>query len=223
MMLKYLFSIIIFFSPIFSQSEKSTFSLKERNLGWSINYDQEGIFSDGYFHYNINSGLFSEIYINDITPNDDRNTLFNLSLGFMKTIENQITIGIGYTNYFNNIRNIEHEVFIGSNYNFLSGIVYYDILEKGLSFQSILNINSMIKRLPLDLSCSLTFDGTNLETFFDISKTFSSNMFIGYIFSREQFEDTKTLPFSKDGKTGTYSIPDYGTSFFNELYIGFYF
>ena len=146
-MLKYLFSIIIF-SPIFSQSEKSTFSLKERNLGWSINYDQEGIFSDGYFHYNINSGLFSEIYINDITPNDDRNTLFNLSLGFMKTIENQITIGIGYTNYFNNIRNIEHEVFIGSNSSLVAPVT--------IAEESIVGAGSVITKSVKKKSLALT-------------------------------------------------------------------
>ncbi len=220
---KYLLYIIIFFSTIFSQTEKNTFNLKDKNHSWSLNYDQEGLFSDAYFHYNLNIGLFGEIYINDITTNNDRNTLYNLSFGFMTNIEDQITIGIGYTNYFNNENYIEHEVFFGSNYNFLSGIFYYDMFEKSLSFQSILNINLIFEHLPLDLSHSFTFDGTNFESFLDISKTFSSNIFLGYIFSREQIEGIRTISYSKNGKTGTYNISNNRMSFYNEFYVGFYF
>ena len=223
MKLKSLSLLVLLFSSIFSQAEKNTFNLKEKNLGLTINHDQDGLFSDQYFHYNLNSGLFSEIYINDFTFNKNRNTIYNLSLGYIQDIKDQIIVGIGYTNYFNKLNNIEHEIFIGSNLSFISGILYFDIVEKVLSFQSILNLNSIVKNFPLSLTYSNTFNGENFEQFFDISKTFNNEFFVGYILSREQFEDTRTISYSKGGKTGTYDVIEDGISVFNEFYIGFYF
>jgi hypothetical protein len=223
-MIKNLIFIFIFISSdIVSQSENNSFRLKEKNFALSLNYDQNGYFSDSYIHYNLYSGLFTEVYVNDLSLRNNNTTIYNLTVGFMKLNKHQVTIGTGYTNYFNRLSDIEHEFFLGINYDFLSAIIYLDFIENNFSFQSIFNVNSVISNLPVNISQSITFDGENFESFFDISKTFNNNIFVGYILSREQFEDIKTKDYSKNGKSGTYESIEDGTSFFNEFYLGFYF
>ena len=61
------------------------------------------------------------------------------------------------------------------------------------------------------------------DLFLNLSKTFNNDLFIGYILSREEYEGSNKFSYSKNGKTGTYIIETTDISFFNEIYVGFYF
>jgi len=141
----------------------------------------------------------------------------------MRSISLNTTFGFGYTSYFDNKLEYEHELFLGSRYNFFSGIIYFDAQQNLLSYQAIINANLIFKRLPFELDFSIINNNSAHELFLNLSKTFNNDLFIGYILSREEYEGSNKFPYSKNGKTGTYIIETTDISFFNEIYVGFYF
>lgn len=218
-----LFLIIVLTNMHYLNAQiENTFDLKRRNLSLNINYDESGFFSEGYFHYKTTSNYFGEFSINGLSMDNNR-TFYSLSLGSIRTLSPKTTVGFGYSNYFDNNYDLEHEVFLGTNYHFISSIIYFDPLQKDISLQGIVNINSMFQNLPLELDFSITKDNSVTELFLNTAKIFNNNLFIGYIFSREQQESFDEISYSKNGKTGTYFVEIIEQSFFNEIYIGIYF
>lgn len=218
----FLLSIFVFVNTLFGQTNNSFFSGK-RNLSFNINYDENGFFSEGYYHFNTTSNYFVEASINDFNLDKNRTSFFSTTIGSIKSISLNTTFGFGYTSYFNNKLEFEHELFLGSRYNFFSGIIYFDAQQNLLSYQAIINANLIFKRLPFELDFSIINNNSARELFLNLSKTFNNDLFIGYILSREEYEGSKKFPYSKNGKTGTYIIETTDISFFNEIYVGFYF
>ena len=218
----FLLSIFVFVNTLFGQTNNSFFSGK-RNLSFNINYDENGFFSEGYYHFNTTSNYFVEASINDFNLDKNRTSFFSTTIGSMRSISLNTTFGFGYTSYFDNELEYEHELFLGSRYNFFSGIIYFDAQQNLLSYQAIINANLIFKRLPFELDFSIINNNSAHELFLNLSKTFNNDLFIGYILSREEYEGSKKFPYSKNGKTGTYIIETTDISFFNEIYVGFYF
>lgn len=218
----FLLSIFVFVNTLFGQTNNSFFSGK-RNLSFNINYDENGFFSEGYYHFNTTSNYFVEASINDFNLDKNRTSFFSTTIGSIRSISLNTTFGFGYTSYFDNKLEFEHELFLGSRYNFFSGIIYFDAQQNLLSYQAIINANLIFKRLPFELDFSIINNNSARELFLNLSKTFNNDLFIGYILSREEYEGSKKFPYSKNGKTGTYIIETTDISFFNEIYVGFYF
>lgn len=218
----FLLSIFVFVNTLFGQTNNSFFSGK-RNLSFNINYDENGFFSEGYYHFNTTSNYFVEASINDFNLDKNRTSFFSTTIGSMRSISLNTTFGFGYTSYFDNKLEFEHELFLGSRYNFFSGIIYFDAQQNLLSYQAIINANLIFKRLPFELDFSIINNNSARDLFLNLSKTFNNDLFIGYILSREEYEGSKKFPYSKNGKTGTYIIETTDISFFNEIYVGFYF
>jgi len=218
----FLLSIFVFVNTLFGQTNNSFFSGK-RNLSFNINYDENGFFSEGYYHFNTTSNYFVEASINDFNLDKNRTSFFSTTIGSMRSISLNTTFGFGYTSYFDNELEYEHELFLGSRYNFFSGIIYFDAQQNLLSYQAIINANLIFKRLPFELDFSIINNNSARDLFLNLSKTFNNDLFIGYILSREEYEGSKKFPYSKNGKTGTYIIETTDISFFNEIYVGFYF
>ena len=218
----FLLSIFVFVNTLFGQTNNSFFSGK-RNLSFNINYDENGFFSEGYYHFNTTSNYFVEASINDFNLDKNRTSFFSTTIGSIKSISLNTTFGFGYTSYFDNKLEYEHELFLGSRYNFFSGIIYFDAQQNLLSSQAIINANLIFKRLPFELDFSIINNNSAHELFLNLYKTFNNDLFIGYILSREEYEGSKKFPYSKNGKTGTYIIETTDISFFNEIYVGFYF
>lgn len=218
----FLLSIFVFVNTLFGQTNNSFFSGK-RNLSFNINYDENGFFSEGYYHFNTTSNYFVEASINDFNLDKNRTSFFSTTIGSMRSISLNTTFGFGYTSYFDNELEYEHELFLGSRYNFFSGIIYFDAQQNLLSYQAIINANLIFKRLPFELDFSIINNNSAHELFLNLSKTFNNDLFIGYILSREKYEGSNKFPYSKNGKTGTYIIETTDISFFNEIYVGFYF
>ena len=218
----FLLSIFVFVNTLFGQTNNSFFSGK-RNLSFNINYDENGFFSEGYYHFNTTSNYFVEASINDFNLDKNRTSFFSTTIGSMRSISLNTTFGFGYTSYFDNKLEFEHELFLGSRYNFFSGIIYFDAQQNLLSSQAIINANLIFKRLPFELDFSIINNNSARDLFLNLSKTFNNDLFIGYILSREEYEGSKKFPYSKNGKTGTYIIETTDISFFNEIYVGFYF
>lgn len=218
----FLLSIFVFVNTLFGQTNNSFFSGK-RNLSFNINYDENGFFSEGYYHFNTTSNYFVEASINDFNLDKNRTSFFSTTIGSMRSISLNTTFGFGYTSYFDNKLEFEHELFLGSRYNFFSGIIYFDAQQNLLSYQAIINANLIFKRLPFELDFSIINNNSAHELFLNLYKTFNNDLFIGYILSREEYEGSKKFPYSKNGKTGTYIIETTDISFFNEIYVGFYF
>ena len=218
----FLLSIFVFVNTLFGQTNNSFFSGK-RNLSFNINYDENGFFSEGYYHFNTTSNYFVEASINDFNLDKNRTSFFSTTIGSMRPISLNTTFGFGYTSYFDNKLEFEHELFLGSRYNFFSGIIYFDAQQNLLSYQAIINANLIFKRLPFELDFSIINNNSARDLFLNLSKTFNNDLFIGYILSREEYEGSKKFPYSKNGKTGTYIIETTDISFFNEIYVGFYF
>ena len=218
----FLLSIFVFVNTLFGQTNNSFFSGK-RNLSFNINYDENGFFSEGYYHFNTTSNYFVEASINDFNLDKNRTSFFSTTIGSIKSISLNTTFGFGYTSYFDNKLEFEHELFLGSRYNFFSGIIYFDAQQNLLSYQAIINANLIFKRLPFELDFSIINNNSARDLFLNLSKTFNNDLFIGYILSREEYEGSKKFPYSKNGKTGTYIIETTDISFFNEIYVGFYF
>ena len=218
----FLLSIFVFVNTLFGQTNNSFFSGK-RNLSFNINYDENGFFSEGYYHFNTTSNYFVEASINDFNLDKNRTSFFSTTIGSMRSISLNTTFGFGYTSYFDNELEYEHELFLGSRYNFFSGIIYFDAQQNLLSYQAIINANLIFKRLPFELDFSIINNNSAHELFLNLYKTFNNDLFIGYILSREKYEGSNKFPYSKNGKTGTYIIETTDISFFNQIYVGFYF
>mgnify|MGYP000994959318 CR=1 FL=1 len=136
----FLLSIFVFVNTLFGQTNNSFFSGK-RNLSFNINYDENGFFSEGYYHFNTTSNYFVEASINDFNLDKNRTSFFSTTIGSIRSISLNTTFGFGYTSYFDNELEYEHELFLGSRYNFFSGIIYFDAQQNLLSYQAIINAN----------------------------------------------------------------------------------
>jgi hypothetical protein len=217
--------LIIFLTNIhyLNAQIENSFDLRKKNLSININYDEGGFFTEGYFHYKTTSNYFGEFSANSLSMYNNRDSFYSLSLGSIRPISSEVSVVFGHTNYFDNNFELENEFFFGINYSFVSSIIYFDPVQKGISLQGIFNINSIFQNIPFELDFSITNDNSVTELFLNMEKVFKNSLFVGYIFSREQHEDFVEISYSKNGKTGIYPVEIIEQSYFNQFYIGIYF
>ena len=222
-MAKILSLLILIGCTFLIAQQDNLLSLKKSNLGVYINNDSDGLFLDGYAHYSFSSGFFSEISFDQYRLNEDKNTFYNSTLGLLKNVSTKRSFGLGYSNYFNNLRSIEHELFFGSNFTFISSILYYDLTNNLFTYQGILDLDSFFKITPIEINISFIHDNSSTDLICRLSKSINNNILIGYILSRENSEYLKEMTYTKNGKTGIYSKEMQEMSFFHEIFMGFNF
>jgi len=222
-MAKILSLLILIGCTFLIAQQDNLLSLKKSNLGVYINNDSDGLFLDGYAHYSFSSGFFSEISFDQYRLNENKNTFYNSTLGLLKNVSTKRSFGLGYSNYFNNLRSIEHELFFGSNFTFISSILYYDLTNNLFTYQGILDLDSFFKIAPIEINISFIHDNSSTDLICRLSKSINNNILIGYILSRENSEYLKEMTYTKNGKTGIYSTEMQEMSFFHEIFMGFNF
>ena len=217
-----LFSLLVAYHP----SEESPIPNKVYgfNTSFFINFGTASLELDGIFEFQTQNGFFFELWGNSQM---NSTTTFNTSLGIMDQINPKLIVVGGYSNYVdNNLMN--HEVFLGGSVNFFTAITFITLENYSLNHLGIIDVNSLIPILPLDLTLSGILS-TELEKrgndfFINFSKNFQSGFYVGYTFSRERYEEdqTKTITYIKNGETFTKTriVPMPVKSFFNTLSIG---
>ena len=209
-------------SPIPSQTYGSNTSI-------FINFDHESLELDGIYEFQTNNGIFLELWgSSQINSTSSLNT----SLGIINQISPKFIAVGGYANFINNDF-INHEVFLGGNVNFFTAITFISAGRDGILFNhlGIIDITSLINKLPFDLTISgissVELEERGNDIFLSFSKNFQTGLFLGYTFSRERYENdiSKSFTYTKDGeifsKTRIISIPSKG--FFNTLSVGILF
>ena len=212
----------IFSSSLIPQSDNN-FNFEKSNLGLNISYNNENLFLDGSFYYDIIPGFFSELSFNEFSLDNNNTIFYNSSFGFVKNLSFNKKLGLGYSNYFNNFSEIEHELFFGLNFNYLTGFIYYDLEINLISYQAMIDLNTIFKASPLEIDVSFTHNNLGTDSFLEISKLFNRKLSIGYILSREKYDTNQEKTYIKKGETGKYNIKTQGMSFFHEVYINVYF
>ena len=194
-----------------------------------INLGSESLELDGIFEFQTNDGLFIELWgSTEINSTSSLNT----SLGIINQPSPKFIAVGGYANYIDNDF-INHEVFLGGSVNFFTAITFISAESDGILFNhlGIIDITSLINKLPFDLTISgissVELEERGNDIFLNFSKNFKTGFFLGYTFSRERYEDeiSKIFTYTKDGetfsKTRNISIPADG--FFNTFSIGILF
>ena len=121
-----------------------------------------------------------------------------------------------------------HEIFVGANLNFFTGVVFLGIGgELSPNFLGIVDLNTLFPSIPVDLSLmgiySENFNESGYDLFFRASRTSATGLSLGYTFSRERYEDEESRTFTKQGHTKTFTVPVPAEGYFNTIYIGFTF
>mgnify|MGYP006159141425 CR=1 FL=1 len=198
--------------------------LMNNNYGASsgvyINSNNEGFYLDGHLELQSRLGFFGEISINDYYIKENPNQYYCFSAGFLKKMTSDNIFGWGYSNYFDNANEINHEIFTGSTYKNLSALVYLNLETSSINYEVLVNLNSYLIKTPFDINISLLNDSFSTDVFFRISKYFESGFSIGYVLSRESYEDTQILSYNKNGIKGEYKVDIIESGFFNEVYLG---
>jgi hypothetical protein len=167
------------------------------NTSLFVNFGTASFELDGIFEFQTNNGLFLELW-----GNSQRNSKISLntSLGIINPIYPKLIVVGGYSNHaYSNL--MSHEVFFGGSTN-LSTTITFITLGSKISFNhlGIIDVNSLIPKLPFDLTLSGILS-TELEErgndlFINFSKNFQSGLYLGYTFSRERYEDAQTKIFT---------------------------
>ena len=223
-MMKYIYILFLINGQFNSAQSDNKNSLMDNNFGANsglyINNDNNGLYIDGYFELQSKQGYFTEIAVNDYYFNRSSNQYYSFSVGFLKNLKEYNIIGIGYSNYFDNFNEINHELFIGSTYKDLSAITYLDFEEQSIKYYVLVNLNSYIVKIPFDMDLSLLNANYSTDIFFRISKSFKSGLSVGYVISKEDYESNQKVSYKKNGIKGEYSTTLIEPGIFNEIYIG---
>ena len=227
--MRHLFIIMITASILPGQKALQSNSIFKNKIGIDAglfaNYGNSGFEVDGFFEVQTRGGIFVETY--GITQWNLNNTIINTSVGMMNEFSSNITIGGGYSNYFEINNGIIHEVFIGASSNFLAGALYFGLSsDSPINYFGLVNLNELFTTF-LDATITTTMsnelDKFGFDIFLNLSKTFESRLTVGYIISSERYEDKEELNFSKDGYSKNYMIPVISQGLFNTIFIGWNF
>ena len=230
MNIKILFTLIVILvshSIIDAQSAFKNVDSKTKNfefeLGTFLNIGSEQFEFDGYLEMKTRSGIFSDIWFDQVDLNQDTDIQRYASIGFMKEIKKNHILGFGYANSMINLDELIHELFIGMSLDDITGMGYFDIQNKNFSLIGNFDISSIINLKKFDISIDGLLYGGNIDMFCRLSKAYNNGFSIGYIFSRERFESSDYKSFEKNGNTYIKEIPFEKNGFFNSIFIGYVF
>ena len=219
--------ILVFHLFIKAQSTFENVDSKTNNyefeLGTFLNVGSEQFEFDGFIEIKTRSGIFSDIWFDQLDLNQDTDIQRYASIGFMKEIKENHILGFGYANSMINLDDLIHEFFIGMTLNNVTGMGYFDVQNKNLSLIGNLDISSMINFKKFDISLDGLLYSGNTDMFFRISKAFNSGFSMGYILSKELYESSDSKSFEKNGITYSKEIFVVQNGFFNSIFIGYLF
>ena len=219
--------ILVFNSITDAQSTFENIDSRSKNfefeLGTFLNIGSEQFEFDGYLEMKTRSGIFSDIWFDQVDLNQDTDVQRYASIGFMKEIKNNHILGFGYANSMINLDELIHEIFIGMTLYSVTGLGYFDVQNKNFSLIGNFDISSIINLKKFDISIDGLLYGGNIDMFCRLSKAYNNGFSIGYIFSRERFESSDYKSFEKNGNTYIKEIPFEKNGFFNSIFIGYVF
>ena len=140
-----------------TQSVEQGSSMLQSNIGMGsggfINAGTAGLEMDGFFEIQTRNGLFGEVWVSQLDMDAETNTALNASAGIMREISPGFILGGGYSNYTEINNDMLHEIFVGSNLNFFTGVVFLGIGgELSPNFLGIADLNTLFPSIPVDLS-----------------------------------------------------------------------
>ena len=219
--------ILVFNSITDAQSTFENIDNRSKNfefeLGTFLNIGSEQFEFDGYLEVKTRSGIFSDIWFDQVDLNQDTDVQRYASIGFMKEVKNNHILGFGYANSMINLDELIHEIFIGMTLYSVTGMGYFDVQNKNFSLIGNFDISSIINFKKFDISIDGLLYGGNIDMFCRLSKAYNNGFSIGYIFSRERFESSDYKSFEKNGNTYIKEIPFEKNGFFNSIFIGYVF
>ena len=219
--------ILVFHSITDAQSTFENIDSRSKNfefeLGTFLNIGSEQFEFDGYLEVKTRSGIFSDIWFDQVDLNQDTDVQRYASIGFMKEVKNNHILGFGYANSMINLDELIHEIFIGMTLYSVTGMGYFDVQNKNFSLIGNFDISSIINFKKFDISIDGLLYGGNIDMFCRLSKAYNNGFSIGYIFSRERFESSDFKSFEKNGNTYIKEIPFEKNGFFNSIFIGYVF
>ena len=219
--------ILVFHSITDAQSTFENIDSRSKNfefeLGTFLNIGLEQFEFDGYLEVKTRSGIFSDIWFDQVDLNQDTDVQRYASIGFMKEVKNNHILGFGYANSMINLDELIHEIFIGMTLYSVTGMGYFDVQNKNFSLIGNFDISSIINFKKFDISIDGLFYGGNTDMFCRLSKAYNNGFSIGHIFSRERFESSEYKSFEKNGNTYIKEIPFEKNGFFNSIFIGYVF
>jgi hypothetical protein len=222
-----LIMILVSHSITDAQSTFENIDSKAKNfefeLGTFLNIGSEQFDFDGYLEMKTRSGIFYDIWFDQVDLNQDTDIQRYASIGFMKKIKKNYILGFGYANSMINLDESIHEFFIGMTLNSITGMYYFDIKNKNLSLIGNFDISSIINFKKFDISIDGLFYEGNIDVFCRLSKAYKNGFSMGYIFSRERYESSDLKSFEKNGNTYFKEIPIEKNGFFNSIFIGYVF
>ena len=224
-----LFIIMITASILLGQKALQSNSIFKNKIGIDAglfaNYGNSGFEVDGFFEVQTRGGIFVETY--GITQWNLNSTIINTSVGIMNEFSSNITMGGGYSNYFEINNGILHELFIGASSNFIAGAIYVGLSSNfPINYFGLVNLNEIFTTFfdaTITTTISNELDQLGFDIFLNLSKTFESGLTLGYIISSERYEDKEELSYSKDGYSKNYMIPVISQGVFNTIFIGWNF
>ncbi|MFL2997552.1 MAG: hypothetical protein ACJZ1Q_02240 [Candidatus Neomarinimicrobiota bacterium] len=218
---------LVFHSITDAQSTFENIDSRSKNfefeLGTFLNIGSEQFEFDGYLEVKTRSGIFSDIWFDQVDLNQDTDVQRYASIGFMKEVKNNHILGFGYANSMINLDEFIHEIFIGMTLYSVTGMGYFDVQNKNFSLIGNFDISSIINFKKFDISIDGLFYGGNTDMFCRLSKAYNNGFSIGSIFSRERFESSEYKSFEKNGNTYIKEIPFEKNGFFNSIFIGYVF
>jgi len=219
--------ILLSYTCLLAQStfEKDILDFKnfESEIGSFLNIGSDYLEADGYFEFKTLSGIFADVWFDQVDLDQDTDIQRYTSIGFMKDFSNDFILGFGYANSKSQSDPSIQEIFVGVTKNMLTGVSYIDFENRNISFLGNFDISSFVDYKKIDMSLDGLFYNGDLDLFFRISKTSGSGISFGYILSRERYEDNETKTFYKNGNTFIKTIPIEKTGIFNSIFIGFIF
>ena len=227
--MRHLFTIMITASTLLGQKAIQSNSISKNKIGIDAglfaNYGNSGFEVDGFFEVQTRGGIFIETY--GIKQWNLNSTIINTSIGIMNDFSSNITMGGGYSNYYEIDNGILHELFIGASSNFIAGAIYVGLSSNfPINYFGLVNLNEIFTTFfdaTITTTISNELDQLGFDIFLNLSKTFESGLTVGYILSSERYEDRQELNYSKDDYSKNYIIPVVSQGLFNTLFIGWNF
>ena len=223
---------LLFFPFLMAEDKRNSIISRSgfgKNIGVFVNGGTEEFEIDGYIDANMDFGLFADIWFSQVDFDQNSDIELNTSLGYLLEITKNFSAGIGYSKFSylgddQSFKNDEGEFFFGAVIGPATGLIFLDYEFYKFDYMCKIDLNhGPLKKIPIDIFLQGYFEQENFDINISFIKRIKDHFTLGYILSREKYDDIQTRSFVKNGQNYTIDFINNEQGIFHKIYAGLVF
>ena len=198
-------------------------------MGVFVNGGSEQFEIDGYIDANMDFGLFGDLWFSQLDFDKNTNIELNTNLGYALKLRSNTAVGLGYSklSYLGDEVSFlgdQGDIFFGTSVGPITAIIFIGSENKNLDYLGKIDMNQgPLKNIPADIFLQGYFEQENYDINISITKNIHSDFTVGYMLSREKYDNEQSYRFTKNGQTYMKYAIEKEEGFFHTIYAGYIF